>query len=613
MNNTIMKRINKFLVAVAIIMPLFTSCKDMMEEEIYGKATVDEILTSEENIPLLVGQAYADVKWIHDHWGYWGVSSLTADECLCPTRMPGTHWADGGYWRRLNNHMWDADADAFKNIWNTTISGAVLCNKLVDQLNGKMKEGVISEQVTAQYVSELEVLRSFYFYMLYECFGRIPYTEKYAIDNENGGKEKYASEMPLMEVPAVWSMLVTCLEKNVQAGSIHEVKGDADRAQYYGRMTAGAANAMLAHLYLNAESYGITPENLASTKIAMYNNKNRQYEDVICADYLATVGVKINSATDFYTKAVESCDRVIGKAYTIENDFFANFLIQNDNSKENIFVIVENGNDKFDYRDYAGSMANKLRVTMLTLHYQHKEVWNLIETPWNGFCARPQFLDIYKGNDEKWADLRGPGNEGNGTNNVKKWGWFIGPVYKPDGKNIAKDANDSLVIIRQGVKSLNEATWNDGARLLKYEVDKQALSKYCENDFVLYRYADILWIKEEAIKRGGVGISGISSPDFQRMLTRAFAYEDDPKAAFVAAYGDPESWSVDDFLNERGREFAWENQRRRDLIRFGKYGTIQYSESNEDYRKWFPIPSTVIQKSSLDENGKPYWTQNSGY
>jgi hypothetical protein len=70
---------------------------------------------------------------------------------------------------------------------------------------------------------------------------------------------------------------------------------------------------------------------------------------------------------------------------------------------------------------------------------------------------------------------------------------------------------------------------------------------------------------------------------------------------------------VDDFLNERGREFAWENQRRRDLIRFGKYGTIQYSESNEDYRKWFPIPATVIQKSSLDENGKPYWTQNFGY
>ena len=115
MNNTIMKRINKFLVAVAIIMPLFTSCKDMMEEEIYGKATVDEILTSEENIPLLVGQAYADVKWIHDHWGYWGVSSLTADECLCPTRMPGTHWADGGYWRKLNDHTWDSNADAFKN------------------------------------------------------------------------------------------------------------------------------------------------------------------------------------------------------------------------------------------------------------------------------------------------------------------------------------------------------------------------------------------------------------------------------------------------------------------------------------------------------------------
>ena len=603
-----MKKINVFFVALVITLSVFTSCKDMLEEEIYGKATVDEILTSEENIPLLVGQAYADVKWIHDHWGYWGVSSLTADECLCPTRMPGTHWADGGYWRKLNNHTWDADADAFKNIWNTTISGAVLCNKLIDQLKAKEKEGVISEKVTEQYVSELEVLRTFYFYMLYECFGRIPYTEKYAIDNENGGTEKYASEMPLMEVPAVWTMLVTSLEKNIQAKTM-PVISNGNRAQYYGRMTAGTANAMLAHLYLNAESYGVTPDILQSQTITLYNSKDRKYEKITCADRLATVGVSIASEADFYTKAVECCDNIINaNSYSIENDFFANFLINNENSKENIFVIVEDGNDKFDYRDYAGSMANKLRITMLTLHYQHKEVWNLIETPWNGFCARPDFLKLYAE-----TDVRGPGNEGKGTNNTKQWGWFVGPVYSADGKKIAKDANDSLVIIHPEVKSLTEATWNDGARLLKYEVDKQASNKFCDNDFVLYRYADILWIKEEAIKRGGSGVSGIASADFQRLLTRAFAYDDDPLAAFKNAYGDPASWTEAEILDERGREFAWENMRRRDLIRYGQYGKIQYSETNDPTRNWFPIPSTVIQKSSLDENGKAYWTQSNGY
>lgn len=613
-----MKKFNIFLVALVMTMPIFTSCKDMLEEEIYGKATIDEILTSEENIPLLVGQAYADVKWIHDHWGYWGVSSLTADECLCPTRTPGSHWADGGYWRKLNNHKWDADAAAFKNIWNTTISGAVLCNKLIDQLNMKKEEGVISEKVTAQYVSELEVLRSFYFYMLYECFGRIPYTEKYAIDNENGGKEKYASDMPLMEVPAVWAMLVTTLEKNVQAKTLPVINSDAKRAEFYGRMTDGSANAMLAHLYLNAESYGVTPELLQSEKISIYNKEKREYEEITCAERLATVDIKINSAADFYNNAIKCCDNIISNSnYSIEDNFFANFKIQNEDSKENIFVIVEEGNDKFDYRDYAGSMANKLRITMLTLHYQHKEVWNLIETPWNGFCARPNFLDLYKGQNEKWADVRGPGYEGKGTNDTKQWGWFLGPVYQPDGKTIAKDGNDSLVIIRQEVASLNEAKWNDGARLLKYEVDKQATNKYCDNDFVLYRYADILWIKAEASLRAGKSMADVAAtPDFQKMLTRAFAYEDDPMAAYKEAYGDPATWTlgeIDNILDERGREFAWENQRRRDLIRFGKYNGIQYSESSDAFRKWFPIPSTVIQKSSLDESGKPYWTQTIGY
>ena len=91
-------------------------------------------MSNPDNAVMLVGQAYADIKWLHDHWGYWGVASLTSDECLCPVRLPGKHWADGGYWSRLNNHTWNPMAGAFENIWNTTISGAVGCNKTLSIL-----------------------------------------------------------------------------------------------------------------------------------------------------------------------------------------------------------------------------------------------------------------------------------------------------------------------------------------------------------------------------------------------------------------------------------------------------------------------------------------------
>ena len=485
-----MKNVIKIIIYVALALPLFISCNGWLNEKNYGNPTTEDMMSNEDNVVLLVGQAYADVKWLHDHWGYWGVASLTSDECLCPVRMPGEHWSDGGYWRNLNTHSWDPMANAFKNIWNTTISGAVLCNKLLSTLSDN--KGVMSDAVYNQYVGELETLRSYYYYMLFDCFGRIPYLEEFIDKTE-----------PLMEPEKVWSRLVTCLEKN--APNL-PVVNDANRASYYGRVTQGFAYALLARLYLNAESFGCTPSNIS-----------------------LPATITLSSASDFYTNAVRCCDKIIKSgAYKIEPDFFSNFKIDNSGSKENIFVIVENGNGDFDARSN-GSMSNKLRIIMLTLHYSHQGTWGLIEKPWNGFCARPSFIDRYAAND-----VRGPGNEGKGTKNEKRWGWFVGPIYNADGTTLLKDENGDPAIIRKEVESLSGALWGDGARMSKYEVDKDKKYQFCENDFVLFRYADVLWMKEEAILRGGTGTSEVNTEDFKTMLGRAFAYDTDGKASFNA-------------------------------------------------------------------------------
>lgn len=567
-----------YTLAVVLSLPAFVSCEGMLDEVNYGNPTTEDMMSNPENVVLLVGQAYADLKWVHDHWGYWGVASLTSDECLCPVRMPREDWADGGYWKNLNTHNWNEFAEAFKNIWNTTISGAVLCNKLLATLN-EYKESM-TESDYRQFVGELEVLRSYYYYLLFDCFGRIPYLEEFVDRTE-----------ALMEPNIVWSRLVACLERNAPNMS---VVTDANRAMNYGRVTQGFAYALLARLYLNAESFGVTPDNI---------------------DSQLKSDIGLNSVSDFYTNAVRCCDAVINSgSYSIEPDFFTNFRINNENSRENIFVIVENGNVEFDLR-YNGNMSNKLRMIALTLTYPMKSTWGLIELPWNGFCARPTFIERYAG-----TDVRGPGNEGKGTNNTRQWGWFVGPVYNAEGTSILtySDQGDpeTKAIITKEVTSLDAAKNCDGARLLKYEVDKAAQYAWAENDFVLMRYADVLWMKEEAIRRGGSGSTGVETADFQTMLKRSFAYSDNPDTAFEEAYGDISGWSLDDFIDERGREFAWELVRRRDLIRFGKFNDpsyVQYVTGKDDYRKWFPIPYSVLEKSSLDENGNPYWTQNEGY
>ena len=567
-----MKKIFVALSAGLIMLGSLTSCEDLLQEQNYGNPTVEDMMSNEANVILLVGQAYAEVKWVHDHWGYWGVSSLTSDECVCPTRLPGEHWADGGYWKNLNTHNWNAFGDAFKNIWNSTISGAVLCNKLINTLDSYKAN--MTNEVYLQYRGELEVMRSYYYYLLFDCFGRIPYLESFEDVTE-----------PLMEPEIVWSHLVACLERN--APNLPAVT-DATRAANYGRVTQGMAYSLLARLYLNAESYGCTPSNI---------------------EFPEGCEVEIADETDFYTNAVRCCDKVINSgSYSIEANYFDNFKILNENSRENIFVIVEDGNAKFDLR-YNGSMSNKMRMVHLSLHYCHQTAWNMIEKPWNGFAARPTFIEKFDGKDVRGTGV-GYGEENLGTNNPKQFAWFIGPVADKDG-TVLKDENGDPAIITTDIVSLSEATWNDGARFCKYEVDKTKKYDWAENDYVLMRYADVLWMKEEAILRGGQGTSGFNTPDFQTLKKRAFAYEADPAAAYAAAY--PNVLTLDKILDERGREFSWECVRRRDLIRFEQFDKVEYVTGKEAFRRWFPIPFSVIEKAKRDEQGNPIWTQNEGY
>ena len=632
-----------YILTIVLALPFFSSCDSMLEEKNYGNPTVEDMMANPDNVGLLVGQIYADLKWVHDHWGYWGVSSLTSDEGACPVRYPGEDWLDGGYWKNLNSHNWNERGAAFENIWNTTISAAILCNKLIGTLQ-EYKE-VMDEATYGRYIGELETMRSYYYYLLYDCFGRIPYLESFA----------EAENQPLLPAAEVWSKLVMCLEKN--APNMAVVNSDADRKANYGRVTQGFAYALLARLYLNAESFGCTPANITI---------NDEF-------YSANPSVtRIAGTNDFYTNAVRCCDKVIGTGYGIESDFFANFKINNENSKENIFVIVENGLEGEDERS-SGKMSNKLRIIALTMHYAHQIPWKMMELPWNGFCARPGFMALYKGDAVNGYDVRGPGpdlpegmpvppyvmeqadleketgkkyseseykayrqqvlkeyqdalNKGDnsyavkaqnyGTNSKQQWGWFIGPVFDESGKKIVIDSKDFGAVITTSLNfnaTKKDNNRCDGARLQKYEVDKAGAMKWAENDFVLMRYSDVLWMKEEAIMRGGLGTSGRNTAEFQTMLKRSFAYSSNPEVAFQTAYGDVNSWTLEDVLDERGREFAWELVRRRDLIRFGKYSSVEFVTAKDNYRNWFPIPYSVLQKSLKDENGNSIWTQNEGY
>jgi hypothetical protein len=505
----------------------------------------------------LVDEAYKDLNWLHDHWGYWGLNTATTDEARVPLRNPGRMWNDGGIWEDLNTMEWDAMHVSFGLVWRSSMQGVLLCNQLLKQIS-VYKDEVDAKQYEG-FVAELNVLRSYYYYTLFDLFGRIPYTEELPED-EN-------AHYPLLDVQQVWEKLVTCLEVHTPNLPVANVPSKVDN---YGRVTQGLGYALLARLYLNAESFDVKTAN-------PYNN---------CVEY---------------------CQKVISSgAYSIEPNFFNNFLVHNENSQENIFVIVENGNESYKYQELGAYLLNKLRINMITQHYAFQESWGLLEKPWNGFAASEAFLELY---DRK--DRRGPCPDGAGMNidfqNVNtKYGWFLGPVFDKEGKQAVDRNGLEVVITRAFEGGLKNATWNEGARCMKYETElNSTVNKYAENDFVLFRYADVLYMYAEACLRGATNgsLSDIlGNADFQRIRTRAGV--------------EPYTFlDLDELLDERGREFAWENVRRRDLIRFGKYTGNSYmwdfkAENVPTYCKWFPIPEKEIEAHAKD---KQFWTQNEGY
>jgi hypothetical protein len=106
----------------------------------------------------------------------------------------------------------------------------------------------------------------------------------------------------------------------------------------------------------------------------------------------------------------------------------------------------------------------------------------------------------------------------------------------------------------------------------------------------LFRYADVLLMEAEALIRNGHD----GSAPFSKVRERAGACEREA--------------TMENILDERLMEFAWEGWRRNDLIRFGKF-TRSYSDrpalENESsgYTTVFPIPGNVLlYNQSMKQN-----------
>lgn len=502
------------IAGLAVICAVYsiTSCTNL-DETVYEQITSGNYYKSGDDVLaayLAVYGPLADV-WEED---YFNICEFSTDEALRPTRVQ--HGYDGGQWIRLHRHEWLTDESRIGNVWNNFFKGIGFANTCLADFRKLDFDAMGVGMSRAQMEAELRAMRAFYYYLLADLFGGVPVVETVgdpAAPQRNSRKE-----------------VVEYAEKELKEAMPYLPVKNGEHT--YGKMTQGAAWAVLAKIYLNAEEW---------TGVARWND---------CMD---------------------ACDQVISSGkYELDGHWQDPFRVFNENSKENIFAIP-----------YDRLYSTQMNYAARFLHYAHMLTYRLAKPSSNGVCTEIGFFSKFQSNDKRYDQ------------------WLVGPQYSFDGTPLpcVFDLRGQNLVLDPVINTMETGAENSGVRNVKFEVQKDNDDYPQDNDVPVFRYADVLMMKAECLLRTEEKTPAITLVN----QVRARCFEaNDPDREYTDI-------TLDEFLDERAREFAYECYRRQDMIRFGKFTEPWWDKTAvSPHLKLFPVPDSRVKAN-------PNMTQNPGY
>src|SRR5690606_24015664 len=227
--------------------------------------------------------------------------------------------------------------------------------------------------------------------------------------------------------------------------------------------------------------------------------------------------------------------------------YFDNFAPNNDVvSTENIFTL---------YNEFGVRGGSVDRTWNTIAHY------NMTPGGWNGWCTLSDFYDLFDEGDERLGIAYDyPADTMDNPGNRRNVGFFVGQQYnlETDEPLMARNPSSQPLVFTPEVtlRTSGNTLETAGIRVMKYAFDYGVPSGQRNNDWVVFRYADVLLMQAEAILRGGDG----SEADARALVNSIRENRSvEPLATLT----------LDSLLDERGRELYWEGWRRQDLVRFG--------------------------------------------
>lgn len=335
---------------------------------------------------------------------------------------------------------------------------------------------------------------------------------------------------------------------------------ETPRGYYYGRLTKWGAYTLLAKMYLNAGVWSGSVE---------------------------------------WQKCIDICDKVIAFAertgeYALETNQKDIFVTKNENSKEIIFALPM---DEIYVTDW-----NAFDFHMYTLASESQATYNFTNTPWGGVCVIPQFIESYDPDDIRLKE-----------------NFIYGQQYKSSGEILTRSDNGKPFAYVKDVPSIDQSDVVDGYRWGKFEY-ALGITNRLSNDWPLFRYADVLLMKAEALLRSGQPGAGalvtkVRERAFKNNPEKAIVTDDELKMGSVYDYGRRDTYQTTNeggadimygrMLDELGWEFTQEGRRRQDMVRFGVFTPKSWfsHDASVDSKNLYPIPNTaMLTNSNLKQN-----------
>lgn len=309
----------------------------------------------------------------------------------------------------------------------------------------------------------------------------------------------------------------------------------------YGRVDQGAAWALLARMYLNAQVY---------------------------------------TGTAKWTEAITYAKKVIAGGYSLRPTYRTLFMADNDKQKDEFMFAI----------NCDGSKTQAYGNTTFFVHAACGDDFADygVGGGWYGYRATKALFDLFPktggGDIDSTLDKRGA--------------HFYTSKYKATAAQaLITDIGsfDNGVHVRKYVNVRSDnGTVSDGNKT------------FSDVDFPVFRLSEMYFIYAEAHLRGGTGADAATALTYlNNIRTRAGA------AAFIS--GD---LTLQNILNERGRELFWEGHRRTDLIRYGMFTTNAYlwpwkggvasGTAVDSKYNVYPIPAA-------NRTANPNLSQNNGY